>query len=122
VAEGGGLPIERQVASDRPHDRTPAGPTRAADTARPELPPSLEVEQCFACIDNCRWLIGRDECVAEHHKAFRLLAIGFWCLNLALKSLVARVCRTPCTEVRADLRERWDAIKSSDRTSAILLQ
>jgi hypothetical protein len=36
VADGRGPLIRRQVASDRPHDRTPAEPTRAADTVRSE--------------------------------------------------------------------------------------
>jgi transposase len=44
-----------------------------------------KVERCFAWMDNCRRLVVRYEHYVEHYRAFCLLAIILWCLNLILK-------------------------------------
>jgi hypothetical protein len=36
-------------------------------------------------MDNCRRLVVRDGCDVEHDRAFCLLAIVLWCVNLILK-------------------------------------
>jgi hypothetical protein len=79
------LPVGLQAPRARLHDRTPAERTRAADTVPSELPPPSEVERCFAYVDHCRPLVGRDERDVGHDRAFRPLAIGFWSVHLALK-------------------------------------
>jgi transposase len=47
-----------------------------------------KVERCFAWMDNCRRLVVRYEHYVERYRAFCLLAIILWCLNLILKWLV----------------------------------
>jgi transposase len=44
-----------------------------------------KVERCFAWMDNCRRLVVRYERYVEHYRAFCLLAIILWCVNLILK-------------------------------------
>jgi transposase len=44
-----------------------------------------KVERCFAWRDNCRRLVVRYERDVEHDRAFCLLAIILWCVNLILK-------------------------------------
>ena len=44
-----------------------------------------KVERCFAWMDNCRRLVVRYERSLAHYRAFCMIAIIFWCLNLILK-------------------------------------
>lgn len=44
-----------------------------------------QVERCFAWVDNGRRLVARYERSVEHYRAFGLLAILRWCVNLILK-------------------------------------
>jgi transposase len=44
-----------------------------------------KVERCFAWMDNCRRLVVRYERYVDHYRAFCLLAIILWCVNLILK-------------------------------------
>ncbi len=44
-----------------------------------------KVERCFAWMDNCRRLVVRYERDVEHYRAFCLLAVILWCVNLTLK-------------------------------------
>jgi transposase len=44
-----------------------------------------KVERCFAWMDKCRRLVVRYERSGEHYRAFCLLAIILWCVNLILK-------------------------------------
>jgi transposase len=44
-----------------------------------------KVERCLAWMDNCRRLVVRYERSAEHYKAFCLMAIILWSVNLILK-------------------------------------
>jgi transposase len=44
-----------------------------------------KVERCFAWMDNCRRLVVRYERGVEHYRAFCLMAIILWCVNLILK-------------------------------------
>jgi transposase len=44
-----------------------------------------KVERCFGWMDNCRRLVVRYERTVEHYKAFCLVAIILWCINLILK-------------------------------------
>ncbi len=44
-----------------------------------------KVERCFGWMDNCRRLVVRYERSVEHYKAFCLIAIILWCINLILK-------------------------------------
>jgi transposase len=44
-----------------------------------------KVERCFAWMDNCRRLVVRYERAVEHDKAFCLIAVILWSVNLILK-------------------------------------
>jgi transposase len=44
-----------------------------------------KVERCFGWMDNCRRLVVRYECAVEHYRAFCLIAIILWSINLILK-------------------------------------
>jgi transposase len=44
-----------------------------------------KVERCFGWMDNCRRLVVRYERSVEHYKAFCLIAIILWSVNLILK-------------------------------------
>ena len=44
-----------------------------------------KVARCFAWMDNCRRLVVRYERYVEHYRAFCLLAVILWCVNLILK-------------------------------------
>jgi transposase len=44
-----------------------------------------KVERCFGWMDNCRRLVVRYERAIEQYRAFCLVAIILWCLNLILK-------------------------------------
>ena len=44
-----------------------------------------KVERCFGWMDNYRRLVVRYERSVDHYKAFCLIAIMLWCVNLILK-------------------------------------
>jgi transposase len=44
-----------------------------------------KVERCFGWMDNYRRLVVRYECAVEHYRAFCLIAMILWCVNLILK-------------------------------------
>ncbi len=44
-----------------------------------------EGERCFGWMDNYRLLVVRYERAVEHYKAFWLIAIILWCVQLILK-------------------------------------
>jgi transposase len=44
-----------------------------------------KVERCFGWMDNYRRLVVRYERAVEHYKAFYLIAIVLWCVQLILK-------------------------------------
>jgi transposase len=44
-----------------------------------------KVERCFGWMDNCRRLVVRYERYIEHYRAFCMVAIILWCVNLILK-------------------------------------
>jgi transposase len=44
-----------------------------------------KVERCFGWMDNCRRLVVRYERLVEHYKAFCLIAMILWSINLILK-------------------------------------
>jgi transposase len=44
-----------------------------------------KVERCFGWMDNCRRLVVRYERAVEHYKAFCLIAMILWSINLILK-------------------------------------
>jgi transposase len=44
-----------------------------------------KVERCFGWMDNYRRLVVRYERIVEHYRAFCLIAIILWCVNLILK-------------------------------------
>jgi hypothetical protein len=44
-----------------------------------------KVKRCFGWMDNCRRLVVRDARSVDHYKAFCVIAIILWCVNLILK-------------------------------------